>query len=67
MLDPEKEGSAVKLPPPKERGEMSLEKPIPKRRSVREYKGEPLSLSHPSQVLWDKVMACPPKWCHLQS
>jgi hypothetical protein len=36
MLDPEKERSAVKLPPTKERGEISLEETIAKRRSVRE-------------------------------
>ncbi len=31
---------------------MSLEETIARRRSVREYKGEPLSLSQLSQVLW---------------
>jgi len=51
MLDPEKEGSGVKLPNPKERGGKSLEKTIAKRGSVREYKGEHISLSQRSQVL----------------
>jgi hypothetical protein len=40
ILCPEKEGSAVKLPPPRERGEKSLEKTIARRRSVREYRGK---------------------------
>ena len=52
MLHRDKEGPEVKLPPPRERGEMSLEETIARRRSVREYKGEPLSLSQLSQVLW---------------
>jgi SagB-type dehydrogenase family enzyme len=52
MLHRGKEGPEVKLPPPGERGEMSLEETISRRRSVREYKGEPLSFSQLSQVLW---------------
>ena len=52
MLHRDKVGPEVKLPPPKKRGEMSLEETIARRRSVREYKGEPLSLSQLSQVLW---------------
>ena len=52
MLHRGKEGPEVKLPPPGERGEMSLEETIARRRSVRDYKEEPLSLSQLSQVLW---------------
>lgn len=40
------------LPPPSQRGVMSVEESIARRRSVRRYKGEPLSLSQLSQVLW---------------
>jgi hypothetical protein len=39
MPDLEKEGSDVKLPPSRERGGMSPEKTIAKRRLVREYRG----------------------------
>lgn len=42
----------VKLPPPRERGEMSLEETIAARRSVRRYRSEPLTLAQLSQVLW---------------
>jgi SagB-type dehydrogenase family enzyme len=52
MLRREKEWPELKLPPPSERGEMSLEETIARRRSVREYKEEPLSLSQISQILW---------------
>ena len=52
MLHRGKERPEVKLPPPGERGDMSLEETIYRRRSVRDYKEEPLSLSQLSQVLW---------------
>lgn len=52
MLHRGKEGPEVKLPPLRERGEMSLEETIARRRSVRRYQAESLSLSHLSQVLW---------------
>lgn len=42
----------VKLPPPRFDGEISLEKAILKRRSIREYKNEPLAISEISQLLW---------------
>jgi SagB-type dehydrogenase family enzyme len=52
MLHRGKERPEVKLPPPRERGETSLEETVARRRSVRDYKGEPLSLSQLSQLLW---------------
>ena len=52
MLHHRKERPEVTLPPPREQGQMSLEETIYCRRSVRDYKGEPLSLSQLSQVLW---------------
>jgi SagB-type dehydrogenase family enzyme len=52
MLRKGKQGSEIKLPAPRERGEMSLEEAIARRRSVRRYGTESLSLSHLSQVLW---------------
>lgn len=45
-------GSKFGLPPPRERGEISLEEAIARRRSVRRYRRESLSLSQLSQVLW---------------
>jgi len=45
-------GPEFRLPPPRERGETSLEEAIARRRSVRRYRRESLSLSQLSQVLW---------------
>jgi SagB-type dehydrogenase family enzyme len=42
----------IKLPPPRYKGEVSLEEAIFKRRSVRHYKDEPVSLDAVSQLLW---------------
>ena len=42
----------IKLPPPLLKGKTSLEEAIAKRRSVRRYKPEPLTLSQVSQILW---------------
>lgn len=44
--------TTVKLPLPRFDGETSLEKAIFKRRSIREYKDEPLAISEISQLLW---------------
>ena len=40
------------MPPPKAKGEMSLEEAVAKRTSVREYSGDALSIAHLSQLLW---------------
>jgi SagB-type dehydrogenase family enzyme len=45
-------GPVVKLPRPELEGKVSLEEAIAKRRSVRRYRTEPLTLSQLSQVLW---------------
>lgn len=42
----------IKLSPPQEKGEVSLEEVLSKRRSRREYKDEPLTLKEVSQILW---------------
>ena len=42
----------VKLPPPQLKGKVSIEEAIAKRRSVRRYRSEPLTLSQLSQILW---------------
>ncbi|MEM3421293.1 MAG: SagB/ThcOx family dehydrogenase [Candidatus Hadarchaeum sp.] len=42
----------VTLPPPRLDSDFSIEKALFLRRSVREYTGEPLSLSEVSQLLW---------------
>jgi len=42
----------IKLPSPQLKGEVSLEETILRRRSVRRYRAEPLSLSQLSQILW---------------
>jgi len=45
-------GEVVPLPEPRLRGEMSVEEAIAKRRSVRSYTDEPLTLEELSQLLW---------------
>lgn len=42
----------IKLPPPQLKGKISLEEAIAKRRSVRKYCSESLTLSQLSQILW---------------
>jgi SagB-type dehydrogenase family enzyme len=45
-------GEAVQLPPPKYESEVSIEKALSERRSIRSYKEEPLTLHELSQILW---------------
>jgi SagB-type dehydrogenase family enzyme len=45
-------GEAVKLPPPRYDSEVSIEKALLERRSIRSYKEEPLTLHELSQILW---------------
>lgn len=42
----------IALPPPDERGDISVEQAIASRRSVRHYSGEDISLSSLGQLLW---------------
>ena len=42
----------IQLPPPSEQGIMSLEEAIVRRRSVRDFTRESISLSQLSQILW---------------
>jgi len=46
------EETPIKLPAPVIKGKLSLEQAISKRRSVRRFKNEPLTLSQLSQLLW---------------
>ena len=45
-------GEALQLPEPVLDGDMSLEKALTLRRSIRQYTNEPLTLSELSQLLW---------------
>ena len=45
-------GKEIKLPPPKTKGQMSLEEAIAGRSSVREYSADALSMAQLSQLLW---------------
>ena len=45
-------GEAFKLPPPRYESEVSIEKALLERRSIRSYKEEPLTLNDLSQILW---------------
>lgn len=44
--------NTIQLPEPRQKGDISFEETINQRRSVREYKDEPLTLSEVSQLLW---------------
>jgi SagB-type dehydrogenase family enzyme len=58
----------VKLPPPRFRGEMSVEEAILKRRSRREYLDKPLTLGQLSQLLWAaQGVTEPALWVGLRS
>jgi len=48
----EKRVGIIKLPEPMLKGSVSVEEAISKRRSIREYKDEPLRLEELSQLLW---------------
>lgn len=45
-------GARVSLPPPRSRGEVSVEEAISRRRSVRDFQSAPLSLAEISQLVW---------------
>jgi len=45
-------GETLKLPPPRYDSEVSIEKALAERRSIRSYKEEPLTLNELSQILW---------------
>ena len=45
-------GETLKLPPPRYESEVSIEKALLERRSIRSYKEEPLTLNELSQILW---------------
>ena len=45
-------GNVIKLPTPQTKGVMSLEEAIARRRSVRNFRNQTLSLSQLSQILW---------------
>lgn len=47
-----KVGESLNLPPPRLKGEISLEEAIAKRRSMRSFSGDSLSLEQISQLLW---------------
>jgi SagB-type dehydrogenase family enzyme len=44
--------SILRLPPPEQKGKMSLEEALTRRRSVREFTPEPLTERELSQLLW---------------
>ncbi len=45
-------GDKIKMPPPKLKGEISVEEAIARRRSRRDYKEDPLKLEELSNLLW---------------
>lgn len=63
-----KEGDKISLPTPDSKGDMSLEKTLENRRSVRSFSQKSLSLSDIGQILWaaqgitEKVEQPPAQW-----
>lgn len=49
---PPSERTSIELPPPSHDGEVSVERALESRRSIRSYKDEPLSIEEISQLLW---------------
>ncbi|MFH1957438.1 MAG: protein-L-isoaspartate(D-aspartate) O-methyltransferase [bacterium] len=49
------------LPAPEHKGKISVEEAISKRKSVRNYKNQPLSISEVSQMLWAAGGLCRPE------
>lgn len=49
---PAEGGAVVQLPAPKHTGAMPLEETLLKRRSIRQYKNEPVSLAQVGQLAW---------------
>jgi SagB-type dehydrogenase family enzyme len=45
-------GDTVRLPAPREKGEISIEESLAKRRSVRSFTRQPLTIPEISQLLW---------------
>ncbi len=45
-------GDRIKLPEPRSNGELSLEKALLERRSIRDYSGDNLTVEEVSQLLW---------------
>lgn len=52
MLGVQVSDAAVVLPKPSLDGKVSVEKAIRQRRTIRHFKGTPLSIAHLSQLLW---------------
>lgn len=51
-LNSNSEQKEILLPQPQRKGKTSLEETLQKRRSIRKYKNEPLSLKDVAQILW---------------
>lgn len=47
-----KKEAPIKLPPPIQKGKISIEEAISKRRSFRRFRAQPISLAQLSQLLW---------------
>ncbi len=52
LADAGSESEIIKLPAPRYDGDTSIEETLHKRRSIRDYKDEPLTLAEVSQLLW---------------
>lgn len=54
--------STIKLPEPKYDGEISVERAIHNRRSIRSYSNVPMTLAEVSQLLWSAQGITDPSW-----
>lgn len=55
-------GKKLPLPPPSKKSEVSLEEALLKRRSIRDYTDEPLTLQEVGQLLWAAQGITEPRW-----
>ena len=55
-------GGRIKLPEPRYESETSVEEALSKRRSIRDYSGENLTLNEVSQLLWAAQGITAPPW-----
>jgi SagB-type dehydrogenase family enzyme len=60
-LPPEQEGIIIKLPEPRYDSDVSIEQSLLRRRSIRSYSGESLTLQELSQLLWAAQGVTDPK------
>ncbi len=57
----------IKLPSPQTKGKMSVEEAIARRRSIRAFRNQSISLAQLSQILWSAQGITDPEWRRLRA